>query len=560
MATPRIGELLVSEGYLSEAAVQRALGFQRSSFERVKLGSILLNWELLSEESLLAGLAKLHRRPGVSWVALQDAPMAVVRLLPASHAARLGAIPYSDERRLLRVAFLNPSNIAAIDEVAALTGRSVSPGVTTEARLLQAHQKFYGRHVPMEYRTLLQKLDRRPTSAAALSTPLRLPPPALPPLAPLSPVPPAATLEPFGPSTVAGPDETTIRIHVEGIPGRSAEKLDVPDRPLIPSPARPEVPSSGTFDWSGPENDRMLPRASAAPRSPFTGEDSLSAWVGEAISAFTGADRTDADDPSSPAGISNPAIFGRENPAVPPDFIEFREDDLPPTNAFRGRTRRREDEKPLSEEHTRDVPSSIPPFRRATDPTIPFEAARAFPSAERDEDDEAVAGMWRPAPPEDPADGVAVARSREELADFILEGPLLPLPRVMLLGSGTTGVTGWRGRGDRLSAAVVSSIRIQFSELSIFSAVQESGVPHFGAIDKSEWPRALEELFGRVPPDCAIFPIRVLDSVAAFLYADRAGAPMRYEDFAMVARATASAASVLSRFVLQPERRSSLPS
>ncbi|MEP6801937.1 MAG: hypothetical protein ABJC07_08375 [Acidobacteriota bacterium] len=548
MATPRIGELLVAEGFLSEASVQRALGFQRSGGDRVKLGSILLNWELLSEESLLAGLAKLHRRPGVSWASLQDAPLAVAWLLPASHAARLAAIPYSDERRLLRVAFVNPSNIAAIDEVSALTGRSVAPGVATEARLLQAQHKFYGRHVPMEYRTLLQKLDRRPTAVA--------PPPARPsvaaPTLTAPPPVPAVPADPFGPGLVPEIDETTIRIHVEGFPAAAGAGLSLPEFPSMASPAAP-MGNAGMENREGqPETD------GPSRRSPFSSEDSLSDWVGEAISAFKGAER-DESDPSSPAGISNPALFGRANATPHPESIDFREDDLPATNAFR--TRRPDSERPLSEAHIRGVPSSIPPFRRATDPTIPFSRART-PMADVDGEDadDAIAGMWRPAPPEEPADAAALAHSREELADFILEGPLLPLPRVMLLGCGGAGVTGWRGRGERLSAEVVSSIRVPFSELSIFSAVLESGVPHFGAINKSEWPRALEELFGRVPPDCAVFPIRVLDAVAAFLYADRAGAPMHYEDFAMVARATASAASVLSRFVLQPARGSVAPS
>ena len=462
MATPRIGELLVAEGFLSEASVQRALGFQRSGGDRVKLGSILLNWELLSEESLLAGLAKLHRRPGVSWASLQDAPLAVAWLLPASHAARLAAIPYSDERRLLRVAFVNPSNIAAVDEVSALTGRSVAPGVATEARLLQAQQKFYGRHVPMEYRTLLQKLDRRPAPAApapARPSVTAVPAPALIPV----------SVDPFGPDVLPGNDEPTVRIKVEGFSSAPAAGLALPEFPTRSSPAAPMA-------TAGPESSERRPETDGIPRrSPFSGEDSLSDWVGDAISAFTGGDR-DESDPSSPAGISNPALFRRENAASPPESIDFREDELPATNAFR--IRRPDSERPLSEAHTRGVPSSIPPFRRATDPTVPF-ARSLTPMADvdREDVDDAITSMWRPAPLEEPADAAAMARSREELADFILEGPLLPLPRVMLLGCGGAGVTGWRGRGERLSAEVVSSIRVPFSELSIFSAVQESGVP-----------------------------------------------------------------------------------
>ncbi|MEP6769841.1 MAG: hypothetical protein ABJC61_14305 [Acidobacteriota bacterium] len=542
MATHRIGELLIAEGFVTEASIQRALGFQRSSLEKVKIGSILLNWELLSEEALLAALSKLHRRPGVTWAALQDAPAQVVRLLSASHAARLGALPYADDRRLLRVAFVNPSNIAAIDEVSALSGRSVAPGVATEARLLQAHQKFYGRHVPMEYRTILQKLDRRATTPMPGARP--------------APAAGAAAAPASGPPG-AEASAPSIRIPVGASPSPS---------PAASAPVETgseEVTRALRLGGAAPETASAIPQKSgngtpAVPRSPFSADDSLSDWVGQAISALTEGPRTDVA-PASPAGVSNPAIFGRDSADPDPAPIEFREEDLPPTNAFRARPRPAGSEPALSEAHTRDVPSSIPPFRRATDPTIPFPRHREPPPA-FDQEDEAVAGMWRLAAAGEPADAPAVARSREELADFILEGPLLPLPRVILLGAGTGGVTGWRGRGERLSADVVSSIRVPSTELSIFSAIHESGVPHFGAMDRSEWPRAFEELFGRVPPDCAIFPIRVLDSVAAFLYADRAGAPMHYEDFAMVARATASAASVLSRFVLQPERRSSVSS
>src|SRR5437588_1966139 len=127
----RIGELLVEEGLLSEAAVNRALGFQRLSGDRVKLGSILLNWDLLAEDALLKTLAKSHRCPAVDWLTLSAAPIEIVRLLSSAHAARLAAIPYELEKGALRVAFVNPSNLAAIDEVSAITGKRVVPCVTT---------------------------------------------------------------------------------------------------------------------------------------------------------------------------------------------------------------------------------------------------------------------------------------------------------------------------------------------------------------------------------------------------------------------------------------------
>jgi hypothetical protein len=51
-------------------------------------------------------------------------------------------------------------------------------------------------------------------------------------------------------------------------------------------------------------------------------------------------------------------------------------------------------------------------------------------------------------------------------------------------------------------------------------------------------------------PACAVFPIRMLDSVAGILYADRLGEPMPDEDFAILADAAETTASLLSKFLL----------
>jgi Type II secretion system (T2SS), protein E, N-terminal domain len=468
VATRRIGELLVAEGLLSEAAVQRALGYQRQAGDRMKLGSILVNWYLLPEASLLSALAKLHGCRGVPWSELGAAPPDIVRLLPATHAIRLSAIPYGAENGFLRVAFVNPSNLAAIDEVAALTGRSVQPGVATEARILQAQRRFLGRLVPLEYRQILQKFDR----------------------------PPAAALPPV--------EKDFHTSHVVEIEGAAAPAR--PARAASPGPALPgvELPSF-------PEIRRIsdLDAAASWPggrRSTDEGlaNDSLADWVGGAISAFRG--------------------------------------DPPP-------------ESPVAEALGDDMPATIPPFRRANDPIDLATARIAFPF---DRGGGARAPVGREAPEiETPPEEISEltgheARTRDDVADSVLRDSLSGIPRVLLLGSGKSGVTGWRGRGAGLSIDNIAAIRIPASATSVFSSVRRTGVPHFGSLDGLEWPKGLADLLGRTPPDCAVFPIRVLEGVAGFLYADRQGEPMRYEDFAAVARSAAQASKLFARF-LRPD-------
>lgn len=156
----RIGELLIAEGVLSEGALQSALGFQRHTGEPFRLGTILLDRDLLGEDSLLKALSAIHRCDFVTWPELLRASPQIVRLLPERAAVRLGAIPYGLEGRGVRVAFKNPSNLAAVDEVSAVTNRPVIPAVITEVRLLQALHLFYGRPVPIEFRGVLLKLER----------------------------------------------------------------------------------------------------------------------------------------------------------------------------------------------------------------------------------------------------------------------------------------------------------------------------------------------------------------------------------------------------------------
>ncbi len=157
---PRIGELLVADGIVSEMAVQSALGFQRHTGEPFRLGTILLDRDLLPEDNLLRALSAIHRCDYVTWADILKAPPHIVRLLPERAAVRLGAVPYALEGRGIRVAFKNPSNLAAVDEVSAVTNRPVVPAVISEVRLLQAFHLFYGRPIPIEFRGVLHKLER----------------------------------------------------------------------------------------------------------------------------------------------------------------------------------------------------------------------------------------------------------------------------------------------------------------------------------------------------------------------------------------------------------------
>ncbi len=255
MPPPRIGELLVAEGLLTAAAVNRALGFQRSAAPRVKLGSILLTWDLIDEGNLLKALAALHRCEAVTGDMLASAPVEVVQMLPAAQAIRLNAVPYALDKSRIRVAFVNPSDIGSIDEVSAFTGHVCVPGVVTELRLLQAHRRFYGRAIPLELRPVMPRMEpARPTGTAV-------------------PEPPA-----------------TFRPTATSMTGRSAASaspaeplaITIPDLPIPPAPSagRRETPAPGAETATPAPTRKAESPAAPAPARVTDAEKNASAmWL-----------------------------------------------------------------------------------------------------------------------------------------------------------------------------------------------------------------------------------------------------------------------------------------
>lgn len=424
---PRIGELLVAEGVLSEVAVQSALGFQRHTGEPFRLGTILLDRDLLGEESLMRALSAIHRCDYVAWSEILKAPPNVVRVLPERAAVRLGAIPYGLEGRGLRVAFKNPSNLAAVDEVSAVTGRPVVPAVISEVRLVQALHLFYGRPVPIEFRNVLLKLERNEERRLYRTrATMRAPLPA--------PAEPAARRIPIGAEFAA------VRV----------------DPPAYAAPfASAELPSSELADASD-----FLPNY--APPRALSGEEL--------------AERMWQPKPETPA------IAHSATPAT---------------------------------------------------------------------------AVWVPAPEAPAAHAVPVERTpaRDQVAESVLDELAQTFPRVLLLTSAHESVQGWTARGGGLTREALSRVRIPWGEPSIFAFVKLSGVPHKGALSRILLPPILTEMLGpKAVAACAVFPVRIKDRLIAFLYADRAGAPLSDDDYRALEIASSSLGSSLARLLLELRR------
>src|SRR3989454_2560377 len=91
----RLGDLLVADGLLTPAQLQKALGEQRGSTE--KLGSILIKLGFINEEQLIGFLSRQYGVPSITLAQLEIDP-AVLRLVPAPTARKYEVIDRKSTR------------------------------------------------------------------------------------------------------------------------------------------------------------------------------------------------------------------------------------------------------------------------------------------------------------------------------------------------------------------------------------------------------------------------------------------------------------------------------
>ena len=168
----RLGEALLSVGALSAGALNRALMLQRSTGGR--LGTILLEQGIVTEETLARALAKVTGRSYVHWDRLRSASPEVFTMIPSKIAIRAFAVPFERDGRVIRVAMRDPNDLAAEDELSLVTGKRIEPWATAEFRLAEALERFFGERRSARFRILSERIERGIKPAGA-------PPPPLPP-------------------------------------------------------------------------------------------------------------------------------------------------------------------------------------------------------------------------------------------------------------------------------------------------------------------------------------------------------------------------------------------
>ena len=145
MARPekvRLGEILVQQKLLSEDQLNQALADQKRTGR--KLGRVFVESGFVTEEQISGALA---RQLGIPYLNLKfyNINQDVVRLLPETQARRFRALVLEDRGETVLVGVSDPTDLFAYDEIARLLKKGVELAVVNETEVLQAIDRIYRR-------------------------------------------------------------------------------------------------------------------------------------------------------------------------------------------------------------------------------------------------------------------------------------------------------------------------------------------------------------------------------------------------------------------------------
>jgi MSHA biogenesis protein MshE len=145
MARPekiRLGELLVQQQLISEEQLKAALEQQKGSGR--KLGRIFVESGFVTEEQISGALARQLQVPYINLKQYNLNP-GLVQLLSEAQARRFRALVLEEVQGALRVGMVDPTDLFAYDEIGRILKRELQLAVVTESQLLTTVDRVYRR-------------------------------------------------------------------------------------------------------------------------------------------------------------------------------------------------------------------------------------------------------------------------------------------------------------------------------------------------------------------------------------------------------------------------------
>lgn len=148
----RLGDLLLGAGVITQEQLEEALKKQKEAGNGQKLGIILVDMGIMNDEIIAEalchqmGLERVH----LAGITIEDE---VLALVDEKVLRKYMLLPYEfapDNPNVLRVAFSDPLDMIAMDDLSIITGMQIEVRVTTVKDVSQALDRFYGNSEAMK--------------------------------------------------------------------------------------------------------------------------------------------------------------------------------------------------------------------------------------------------------------------------------------------------------------------------------------------------------------------------------------------------------------------------
>jgi len=135
----RLGELLTARGLITHEELDTALDEQKRT--KGRLNVILVRMGLIGEDQLVEFLAQQYGVRVLDFPGTVDPGL--LRLVPPRVARKYELVPVERYGNSLIVAMTDPTNLAAVDDVAFLTGLNVVPGIAPASLIRKILEQSY---------------------------------------------------------------------------------------------------------------------------------------------------------------------------------------------------------------------------------------------------------------------------------------------------------------------------------------------------------------------------------------------------------------------------------
>ena len=138
----RLGDLLKEGGYVTEEQIQSVFEIQKAAGTKKRLGTLLLENNIITEARLNAALSK---RLNIKYVSMRDAPIELeaVKQIPKAIASKHCLIAIAESHGVLRVNINDPLDYYAIEDIKLITHKAIEIQVCNKAEIMQAISESY---------------------------------------------------------------------------------------------------------------------------------------------------------------------------------------------------------------------------------------------------------------------------------------------------------------------------------------------------------------------------------------------------------------------------------